>query len=78
MILALKTGAPILFSVCIRQPNNQYLVKIYEPFDIEISNSFEHDVRYNTERLLKILESEIRQYPDQWLWLHNRWKTQPS
>ena len=78
MILALKTGAPILFSVCIRQPNDQHLVKIYEPFDIKISDSFEYDVQYNTERLLKILENEIRRYPDQWLWLHNRWKTQPS
>ena len=78
MILALKTGAPILFSVCIRQPNNQHLVKIYEPFYIEISKNLEHDVQYNTERLLKILEREIRKYPDQWLWLHNRWKTQPT
>jgi len=78
MILALKTGAPILFSVCIRQPNDQHLVKIYEPFDIKISDSFEYDVQYNTERLLKTLENEIRRYPDQWLWLHNRWKTQPS
>ncbi len=78
MILALKTGAPILFSVCIRQPNNQHLVKIYEPVYIEISKNLEHDVQYNTERLLKILEREIRKYPDQWLWLHNRWKTQPT
>ena len=78
MILALKTGAPILFSICIRKPNNQHLVKIYEPFDIVVSKNFEHDVQHNTERLLKMLEREIRQYPDQWLWQHNRWKTQPS
>jgi len=38
----------------------------------------EEDVRANTERLMRMLEELICRYPDQWLWVHNRWKTKPD
>ena len=75
--LALKTGAPILFSVNVRQCDDRHRVFISPPVELEISGDFEQDVQINTTRLLKILEGYIRQYPAQWLWLHNRWKSQP-
>ena len=76
--LALKTGAPILFSIDVRQRDDRHRVFISPPVELEISGDFEQDVRINTTRLLKILEGYIHQYPAQWLWLHNRWKTQPD
>lgn len=76
--LALKSGAPILFSIDVRQHDDRHRVIISPPVELEISGDFEQDVRINTTRLLKILESYIHQYPSQWLWLHNRWKTQPD
>lgn len=76
--LALKTGAPILFSIDLRQCDDRHRVFISPPVELEISGDFEQDVQINTARLLKILEGYIRQFPSQWLWLHNRWKTQPE
>ena len=35
------------------------------------------DVRKLTEELSLVIENKIRQYPDQWLWIHKRWKTRP-
>lgn len=75
--IALKTDAPILFSVDIRQPNDQHIVHISPPIYLEVSDNFEYDVEKYTTILLKELENYIEQYPEQWLWLHNRWKTQP-
>ena len=76
--LALKTGAPLLLSMDIRQPDDQHHVVITPEIDLEISGDLEQDVQTNTAHILKILETYIRQYPDQWLWTHNRWKTQPD
>lgn len=76
--IALKTDAPILFSLDIRQPNDHHQVHILPPIYLEPSDNFEYDVKKYTTILLKELENYIEQYPDQWLWLHNRWKTQPN
>ena len=75
---ALKTGAPLLLSMDIRQPDGRHHVIITPEIDLELSGDLEQDVQTNTARILKILETYIRQYPDQWLWTHNRWKTQPD
>ncbi len=76
--LALKTGAPILFSLDIRQPNDQHHIHISPPIHLESSGNFDQDVELYTAHLMKQLEKYIQEYPDQWLWLHNRWKTQPD
>ena len=76
--LALKTGAPLLLSMDIRQSDNRHHVIITPAIDLEISGDLEQDVQTNTAHILKTLETYIQQYPDQWLWTHNRWKTQPD
>ncbi len=38
----------------------------------------EEDLRVNTERVTKILEEEFRKLPEQWVWFHDRWRTQPG
>jgi KDO2-lipid IV(A) lauroyltransferase len=35
------------------------------------------DLQADTARLQAVLESVVREYPDQWLWIHRRWKTRP-
>ena len=37
----------------------------------------EADVRENTARFARVIEGYVRAYPDQWLWVHKRWKTRP-
>ena len=75
---ALKTGAPLHFSLDIRQSDDRHHVHISPQIDLDRSGNFEQDVQTNTARLMNYLEEFIRQYPAQWLWLHNRWKTQPD
>ena len=35
------------------------------------------DIRENTQRFMRMVENYVRRYPDQWLWVHRRWKTRP-
>jgi KDO2-lipid IV(A) lauroyltransferase len=37
----------------------------------------ELDVRRATQQFSDVFESMVRQYPEQWLWVHKRWKTRP-
>lgn len=76
--LALKTGAPILFSLDIRQPDDKHHVYISPPIHLKSSEDVEKDIESYTAQLMKELESYIRKHPEQWLWMHNRWKTQPD
>ncbi len=73
-ILALKTNAPIFYGISVRQPDNSYKSEFHE---IELNNLPDNDdekiVEVN-QRLTDYLEKYIRQYPEQWLWMHKRWK----
>ena len=76
-VLALKTGAPLIFSLSIRQPDDRHHVYISDPIYVKASDDPERDIEIYTTQMLKQLEAYIHKYPEQWLWLHNRWKTQP-
>lgn len=76
-VLALKTEAPLIFSLSIRQPDDRHYIYISDPIYVEPSDDPERDVEVYTTQMLKQLEAYIYKYPEQWLWLHNRWKTQP-
>lgn len=77
VLFALRTGAALLNMVDIRQKDDSHVLKISQPLELEISGNMEEDVRINTSKLMKMLEEVVREYPEQWLWMHNRWKTQP-
>lgn len=76
-VLAQKTGAPLLFSLSVRQPDDRHRVYISSPIHVQSSDNLEQDVEIYTTQMLAQLEAYIHKYPEQWLWLHNRWKTQP-
>lgn len=74
---ALKTGAPIIPTFIVRQPDNTHLVIIEPPLKLESRDQKEQELIVNTQNFTKIIESYIRKYPEQWIWMHRRWKTQP-
>lgn len=73
--LALHTGATLLVGACVRLPDDTYRVICLPPVDLTSTKDRQADtIRIMTE-VNQGLESLVRQYPDQWLWLHNRWKS---
>lgn len=75
--LALKTGAPVVPTFNIRQKDGSYRV-VFEPeVSLIQTGDKDQDVQKNTELFTRIIERYVRNYPDHWLWLHQRWKTRP-
>ena len=75
---ALKTGASILPTFIIREPDGSHRAIIEPPLVLKRSEIKEKELVINTQKFTKIIEDYIRQYPDQWIWMHKRWKTRPE
>ena len=77
--LALRTGAEVLpvFAPWNEQRKRFSLI-VDEPLRIERTGDEDEDVRRLTQEYTRVVEDYVRKYPDQWLWIHRRWKTRPS
>lgn len=73
-VLSLKTGAPLLFGIPIRRNDYSYFAEIYEIDRSNLPDNFDDQVKVLCERMFKYLEEIITKYPEQWLWMHKRWK----
>ena len=70
--LAARTGAAVIPGYAIWSPGERkFVLRFDEPVGIT-GNTF-----IDTQRIQNALERAIRAYPDQWLWIHRRWKTRP-
>jgi KDO2-lipid IV(A) lauroyltransferase len=74
---AMRTGAPTLLVVALRE-NGRLRFRVEGPFEMTDSGDRQRDLRDHTARVTAALERIIRAAPDQWLWLHRRWKLAPQ
>jgi KDO2-lipid IV(A) lauroyltransferase len=74
-LLALYTDAPVLPAFTSRLSDGKYLLEIGREVEIIRSGNRDDDILLNTMNYNKIIEKHIRRYPEQWFWMHQRWKT---
>jgi len=74
VIFSLRTGAPILPMFIIRNPDSFHKLIIHPPFQLSITGNVEQDITTNIAGLTKVVEATIREYPEQWWWIHRRFK----
>jgi Kdo2-lipid IVA lauroyltransferase/acyltransferase len=78
-LFALRTGAAVVPGFLIWDAAlKKHRLRLDPPVEILNTGNLDQDVVENTKRFNRILEGYIREYPDQWLWIHRRWKTRPE
>jgi len=77
--VALKTGAAVVPGFLLwEETERRYVLHFGSQIALQDTGDAEADAIANTANFTAVLESYIRQYPDQWLWMHRRWKTRPA
>jgi KDO2-lipid IV(A) lauroyltransferase len=77
VLLAYKTQSPIVPMAIVRDENDRYKIIVKKPVELVFSGNKEKDLIETTQNYTRVLESIIREYPSQWLWMHDRWKSKP-
>ena len=77
--IALRTGAAVVPGFLLWHPDEQkYVLHFLPALELVSTDNDEADAQANTQIFTRVLEETIRRYPEQWLWVHRRWKTRPA
>lgn len=74
--LALRSKAAVVPMFIMKQ-NGRYIHTFLPQVHITVTNDPIKDVEINTQAFVSAIESMVRQCPEQYFWMHNRWKTKP-
>jgi KDO2-lipid IV(A) lauroyltransferase len=75
--MAIKFGAPVVFGFIQRIRDDRHVITIEGPLDLTTSGDTGKDIIAATAMLTKKIEDCILNNPDQWVWMHRRWRRQP-
>ena len=76
--LALKTGCALIPAYAELGEDGRYHLTYEPPLVVPPAGERAADLQRLTQQLTSVIEGWVRRRPEQWLWLHRRWKTQPA
>ncbi len=77
--VALHTGAAVVPGYAYWDASiGTYRLRFEPAVELVRTGNTERDIFVNTQRFAKVIEEIIRKYPEQWVWVHARWKTRPK
>jgi len=77
--IALRTDAAVVPGFTIWDPAlRKYRLRFDPALQLIRTGDDDADAIANTQLFTKVIEDYVRRYPDQWLWVHRRWKTRPQ
>jgi len=77
-VFSLKTGAPIILACAVRQESGNYSMHLVHVPSDDLHDASDENVLELTRRQVKATEDMIRKNPEQWMWMHKRWKHVPD
>jgi Kdo2-lipid IVA lauroyltransferase/acyltransferase len=72
--LAMRTGAPVVPAIAVRKPDGRYLIRFDAALATIDAGDQEQSVLANTAAYVARTEAWVREFPEQWMWIHRRWK----
>jgi Kdo2-lipid IVA lauroyltransferase/acyltransferase len=77
--IALRTDAAVVPGFTIWDDKlGKYLLRFDPALELIRTGELEADIVANTQQFTRVIEDYVRKYPEQWLWVHRRWKTRPE
>ena len=77
-VLAMKTGAAVVPTYIYLAEDGLQHMHILPEVPMRITGDEQKDIVFNTQILTNFIEEQIRKHPEQWVWMHERWKTRPG
>ena len=72
-LLAIRYNCPVIPIFCIRMGNG-FTIIVYPPLSLQRTDNLRSDIQANTQVMMDVIEKAVRCYPEQWFWVHKRWK----
>jgi KDO2-lipid IV(A) lauroyltransferase len=77
-MLAIRRGCPVVPGFIHRQPDGRHVAEIHPPLPMPSGGSLEDQVEELTAAATSLIEGQIRNHPEQWVWMHRRWRRRPE
>lgn len=76
--IAMKLNIPVVVATTARQPDNTHYVFLSKPLPLANTGDFNKDLVANVQTANDLIGETIKRFPEQWVWMHRRWKRQPK
>lgn len=77
VVFARRTKAPVVPMFVVRQSDDTHKIIVEPPLEMEERGDDDETILINTAKITKLIEKYVRKYPDEWGWMHRRWKSRP-
>jgi Kdo2-lipid IVA lauroyltransferase/acyltransferase len=73
-LLAMRCNSPALPAFCTRDDDGTFTITLEPPLVLKRTGDLSADLRTNTQIMTDAIEKMVRKYPEQWFWVHKRWR----
>jgi len=73
-LLAMRCKSPVLAGFCRRDARGRLYIELTPPIELQRTGDLRADLQVNTQKMVAVMENQIRRCPEQWIWFQRPWK----